>query len=261
MSTLTVHRATSVPPMATSSLLGVEARKMFNTRSGFWLLAGIVIAAVLATSATILFAPRDELTFNSFAAAIGVPMTIILPMIAVLSVSSEWSQRSALTTFTLVPSRSRVIAAKAVVTVAIGVISIVVAFAIGSLGNVIGSSIAGVDTVWDLNAREFSQIVLAHEVGMLMGFMFGLLFRSSAAAIVAYFVYALALPGASEALGGAKPWWAENGAWFDHRWAVGRLFDDTLTGEMWVQVAVTTIVWLIVPLVVGWRMMLRSEVK
>ena len=41
-------------------------------------------------------------------------MTIILPMIAILSVTSEWSQRSGLTTFTLVPHRGRVILAKAI---------------------------------------------------------------------------------------------------------------------------------------------------
>ena len=30
-------------------------------------------------------------------------MTVILPMIALLSITSEWSQRSGLTTFTYVP--------------------------------------------------------------------------------------------------------------------------------------------------------------
>ena len=35
-------------------------------------------------------------------------MTVLLPIIAVLSVTAEWSQRSGLTTFTLVPHRGRV---------------------------------------------------------------------------------------------------------------------------------------------------------
>src|SRR5690606_2675792 len=96
MSTLTVPRATTVAPIPTSSLLGVEARKMFNTRSGFWLMASIGITATLATIATIIFAPDDELTFEAFATAVGFPMTVILPMVAALAVSSEWSQRSAL---------------------------------------------------------------------------------------------------------------------------------------------------------------------
>ena len=64
-------------------------------------------------------------------------------MIALLSVTSEWSQRSGLTTFTLVPHRGRVIAAKASRAVAVGVASMVFAFAVGALGNVVGSAIAG----------------------------------------------------------------------------------------------------------------------
>ena len=47
-------------------------------------------------------------------------------------------------------------------------------------------------------------IPLANVLGMLLGFTFGLLLRSSAAAIVAYLVYALVLPP----LAGARPaWW------------------------------------------------------
>ena len=101
-----------IRPHPADPIVGVELRKMFDTRSGFWLMASIVITGVLATAAVIVFAPDDELTYDNFAAAIGFPMTVILPMIAILAVTSEWSQRSGLTTFTLVPHRGRVIGAK-----------------------------------------------------------------------------------------------------------------------------------------------------
>jgi len=45
-------------------------------------------------------------------------------MIAILAVTSEWSQRSGLTTFTLVPSRGRVIGAKAIATIIVGIVSV-----------------------------------------------------------------------------------------------------------------------------------------
>ena len=57
--------------------------------------------------------------------------------------TSEWSQRSGLTTFTLVPSRGRVIAAKAVAALIVGIVSMLVAFAIGAIGTAAGSAIAG----------------------------------------------------------------------------------------------------------------------
>ena len=69
MSTVdTVHPAPRPRPSAprreaipTHRLLTTELRKMFDTRSGFWLMASIGIAALLATTAVILFAPNDQM--------------------------------------------------------------------------------------------------------------------------------------------------------------------------------------------------------
>ena len=36
-------------PIPMRTIMGVELRKMFNTRSGFWLMASVVILAVIAT--------------------------------------------------------------------------------------------------------------------------------------------------------------------------------------------------------------------
>lgn len=102
-------------------LVGVELRKSFDTRSGRWLLASLGLAAVLTTGAIIAWAPADQLTYSQFTLAIGVPMTIILPIIAALSVTSEWTQRSGLATFTLVPHRGRVLLAKAIAAVLVTV--------------------------------------------------------------------------------------------------------------------------------------------
>jgi ABC-type transport system involved in multi-copper enzyme maturation permease subunit len=242
-------------------IVGVELRKMFDTRSGFWLLASIGIAAVLATAATIIFAPDSALDYESFATAIGFPMAVILPMIAILSVTSEWSQRTGLTTFTLVPSRGRVIAAKAICAVGIGIVSMLVAAAVGAVGNVVGTAIAGVDTTWNVGLQEFSLIILANVLGLLVGFMLGVLIRNSAGAIVAYFVYSLLLPTVSSALAANQAWWRDNGPWLDFNYASSGLFDEHMTGEQWAQLATSGLVWLVIPLAIGLRLVLRSEVK
>ncbi|WP_286928693.1 MULTISPECIES: ABC transporter permease subunit [Aeromicrobium] len=242
-------------------ILRVELRKMFDTRSGFWLMASVVLLSVIATVATLIFVDAEDLTYEHFASAVGAPMSVILPMIAILAVSSEWSQRTALTTFTLVPHRGRVLAAKAVITVAIGAVSMLIAGAVGAVGNVVGTTIAGVDPTWTITVGEFAQIIFANEIGMLMGLMLGIVLRNSPGAIVAYFVYSLVLPGASSALASTNQWWADNGAWFDLNWATMRLFDESLTGEMWAQLGVSAVVWLVVPLLIGTRALLRSEVK
>lgn len=234
---------------------------MFDTRSGFWLMASIVIAAVLATGAVLIFAPDDEIRYSTFAAAIGFPMSVILPMIAILSVTSEWSQRSGLTTFTLVPHRSRIVLAKALATISVAVASMVLAMAIGVLGNVAGSAITGVDTNWDSSISDLLYIVLGNVLGMLVGFMLGVVIRNSPAAIVGYFVFSLVLPTLSSILAANADWFRDLQPWVDFNYAQTALFGGDLTGEQWANLGVTSIAWLIFPLTVGVWAVLRSEVK
>ena len=253
----------AAPRIPLSRVTRIELRKMFDTRSGFWLMASIAITSVLATGAIILFAPDDELTYTSFGTAIGFPMAVILPMIAVLSVTSEWTQRSGLTTFTLVPHRGRVILAKAVSAVGVGVVSMALALAIGALGNVVGTAIAGTDPVWDISVVDASHIIVGNVLGLLMGFTLGVLIRNSPGAIVAYFVYSLVLPGLAELLAANQKWFADARGWIDVNYAQGQLFmfDGALTGEQWAYIGVTALVWLVLPLLVGLRLLLRSEIK
>jgi ABC-2 type transport system permease protein len=255
-------REREVPaPIPFGRILGVELRKMFDTRSGFWLMASIVITSGIATVLTVLLSDRDGLTFDSFAGSVGSPMSIILPIIGVLAVTSEWTQRTALTTFTLVPSRGRVIGAKLVDVLVIGAVSMVIALGVGAVGNLVNSAITGNDAVWDIPAWTFAQIVLANELGMLLGFALGLLFRSSPAAIVGYFVVNLVLPGISGALAEAQQWWADNAGWFDVNQTRFLLFDSKLTSEEWLQLGLTSSIWILLPFAIGLALVMRSEVK
>ena len=244
-----------------SRVVGVELRKMFDTRSGFWLMASIVIAAVGATGAVILWAPDDELTYSTFATAIGFPMAVILPMIAILSVTSEWSQRSGLTTFTLVPHRGRVISAKAIASVTVGVVSMLLAFGIGAAGNVLGTAITGTEQIWDVSFTDCLYIVLGNVLGLLVGFMLGVLVRNSAGAIVGYFVYSLLLPTLSGILADSQDWYHRLHPWVDFNFAQSALFNGDMGGEQWAQLATSGAIWLAAPLVVGLALVMRSEVK
>ncbi len=251
----------SVAGVPLSRVTKVELRKMFNTRSGFWLMASIVVAALAATTAVILFAPDSELTYATFGAAIGFPMAVILPMVAILSVTSEWSQRSGLTTFTLVPHRSRVVWAKAIASVTIAVASMLLAFTIGALGNLVGTAITGTPVIWDMSLVECLFIVLGNILGLLTGFMLGVLIRSSSGAIVAYFVYSLLMPTILGVLAASQEWFETLRPWVDVSYAQGALFNGAPTGQEWAHIGVTGMIWLVIPLVVGLWYVMRSEVK
>ena len=219
---------------------------------------------MIATTATIIFAPDDELTYEAFAASVGFPMAVVLPMIAILSVTSEWSQRSALTTFTLVPSRGRVIAVKAFLAVAIGVVSMLLAAAIGALGNVVGSSIAGVETTWNMSVVDFGLIILANVAGHAgrLHARRGVPQLSRRDRRVLRDV-ASCCRGSPRRSATPPEWFRENASWLDFNTATARLFEgaDGLTAEAWAQVGVTTLVWVAIPLAIGMRFLLRSEIK
>jgi ABC-2 type transport system permease protein len=251
-----------VRPIPTTRLVKVELRKMFDTRSGFWMLISIGVLSVIATVAVIVFAPDSDVTYESFARAIGFPMSVILPMIAILAVTSEWSQRSGLTTFTLVPSRGRVIGAKAIAILVVGLGSTAVALAVGAVGNLAGSALAGVDTVWDVSLSMAPQMVLGNLVGMAIGFTLGVVLRNSAAAIVGYFVVSLVMPGILVLLAQVRSWFEELQPWIDWNETQVVLFEGaTNTGEKWAMLGSTTMIWIVIPLGVGVLFLRRSEVK
>jgi ABC-2 type transport system permease protein len=204
----------------------VELRKMFNTRSGFWLIASIAISAVLAAGGVILWAADDQLTYSTFATAIRFPVVVILPLIAILSVTSEWSQRTGLTTFTLVPHRSRIIAAKAISSVSIAVAAMVLTFAVGAVGNLTSAAVTGTALVWDVTWTQCLYYVL----GMIAE---------------------------------SQQWFRDLQPWVDFQFAQTGLFvfDQALTGEQWANIAVSGLSGLLVPLAVGLAFVMRAEVK
>jgi len=241
----------------------VELRKMFDTRSGFWLIASIAISAVLATGGVILWAPDDQLTYSTFATAIRFPVVIILPLIAILAVTSEWSQRTGLTTFTLIPHRSRIITAKAISAILIAVAAMVLTFAVGALGNLLSTAVTGTTLVWDVTLTQCLYYVLGMILSLLTGFMLGVLIRSSTGAIVAYFILTFVLPTIFGLLAESQRWFHDLQPWIDIQFAQSGLFvfDRALTGEQWANIAVTGFTWLLIPLAVGLGFVMRAEVK
>jgi|tagenome__1003787_1003787.scaffolds.fasta_scaffold20303598_2 ABC-2 type transport system permease protein len=256
-----IGRRTEFPHIPLSRVVRVELRKMFDTRSGFWLIASIAITGLIATIATIAFAPDKDLTYYTFTKAVGFPITVILPMVALLSITSEWSQRSGLTTFTYVPSRQRVVWAKTLSSATVAVASMMFAFVIGAVGNVVGSTIAGTPTVWDLSVGHATTIVLGNLLSLSIGTMLGMLLRSSAGGLVVYFVLVLVVPNLSGLLAASQEWYANLQPWVDLPYAQTYLFEGMHTATQWAHVATAATLWIVLPGIFGLRRVMRSEVK
>jgi hypothetical protein len=155
-----------------------------------------------------------------------------------------------------------VIGAKAIATLLVGLGSVAIAFAVGALGNVAGSALAGVDTVWDISLSMAPQMVLFNLIGMAIGFTLGVVLRNSAAAIVGYFVVSLVLPGVLVLLAQVRPWFEDLQPWIDWNETQVALLEGAMdSGEEWAMLGSTTMIWIVVPLVVGLLSLRRSEVK
>ena len=117
-------------------LATVELRKMADTRAGFWLLLTIgLLSAGISAIVVIWGEAGDQNLAGMFGDAIEIT-SLLLPILGILSVTSEWSQRTGLATFSLVPERERVIAAKIVGAVALTVIAVAACLLAAVVGNV-----------------------------------------------------------------------------------------------------------------------------
>jgi ABC-2 type transport system permease protein len=254
----------STPAISFTRLVQVELRKMYDTRAGRWLLISIagLTGLVLAIQLIVLLSQDKTATLGSFGAGANIPMVILLPVLGVMSVTGEWTQRTAMVTFALVPSRSRVIAAKYVSALVIAVLAVVVAYVLMVVANLLYGAFSSHPMVWDNNAFTIFLVFLLYVIGMSTGFAFGSAILNTAAAIVVYFVYNFVLPGLMELGANLMNWFDKIRPWIDFANAQSPLQDgDSVSGKEWAQLLVSGLIWLGIPLVIGVRRMLRSEVK
>ena len=233
----------------------VELRKLGDTRAGRWLLIVIGLATV-GTSAIILgWAPGAEQTFRGFFEFGLVPSAVLLPVLGILSMTGEWSQRTALTTFTLVPARGRVIAAKLTAGVLVGVATTAVTAALSVAANLLGAALGG-DGGWRIDGTLVWQGLLLEVLFVLMGLGFGAVLLNSPLAIVAYF----ALPTLWSVLGETIKVLHTAAGWLDINVTTTAMSEPGMTTGEYARLGVSALLWVVLPLAAGTIRVLRREV-
>jgi ABC-2 type transport system permease protein len=235
-----------------SRLLRVEWGKATDTRSARWLLALVAASTVGLMLAPLLAPSSIDQTYPSYLGFAAIGLTVLLPVVSILTLTSEWSQRTVLTTFTQEPRRSRVVNAK----VAVSLLLAAGAAVFGGLVTAAGLAVAaasGRELDANLNAGVLVGYLLFVLLNVLTGVAFGALLHNSAAAIVLYF----ALPTAFALLGQALTSLAQ---WIDS----STTFDWLLRGE-WSghtpQILVSVAVWVAIPLAAGLFRTTRREIN
>jgi ABC-2 type transport system permease protein len=246
-------RRTGIP---LGRLTWVELRKLADTRSGLWLLIVIALAAAGTAAIMLLAAPDAEQNYQDLLSFGLFPSAVLLPVLGILSMTSEWSQRTALTTFTLTPARGRVIVAKLAAAVLIAIATTVAAAALSAVANLIALGTGGAGS-WDITAGLIGQLLVNQVVFVLMGSAFGALLMNSPLAIVLYLV----VPTLWSVLGEMVKWLHTAAGWLDINVTSTPLSEPGMTGDEWARFGVAAAVWVVLPLIAGTIRVLRREVS
>ena len=243
--------SSTAEPIPFSRLVRVEWAKATDTRAARWLLALVALSTAGITLVPVFAPTMVDQTYTSYLRLNAIALSILLPVVAILMVTGEWSHRSVMTTFTQEPRRIRVLNAKFAVAVALSAGGAVFGGVVtaGALGLAASSGRA---LEANLTPGAVIGYLLYTLVDVFAGVALAVLLQNSAAAIAAIF----ALPAAFAALGAAstlvsnwiattKPWtWMLHNDWAGHV----------------PQISFSIALWVAVPLAAGLIRTIRRDV-
>lgn len=251
----TARERSPIAAVPLSRLVRVELRKQVDTLAGRWLM--VAVAGVIAVVMTIVLLTQDGLVFSDYLAVTTLPMAVALPVIGIMGATSEWSQRTAMTTFALEPRRGRVVTAKVLSALVFALAAFVLAVALAALGQLIGG-LTGDTTDWSISGWLIGGVALLVAIFVLQGTAFGMALLNTPAAIVAYLV----LPTVWTILGAFVSWLTDASQWLDLNLTTNPLTSEAaLTGGEWARLGTSVAVWVLLPLAIGTWRVLRREVK
>ena len=235
-------------PIPFSRLVRVEWAKATDTRAARWLLALVALSTAGIMLVPVLSPTTFDQTHANYLRVAALGLTILLPVVAILLLTGEWSHRTVITTFTQEPRRIRVVNAKLAVSLVLGVGGAVfgglVAAAALGLASASGRALDA-----DLSAGSIAGYVLFVLLNVLAGVA---LLQSSATAIAASF----ALPAGVAVLGTASTFVSD---WVDMSSTWNSVLENDWAGHV-PQIMVSIVFWVAIPLAAGIVRTIRRDV-
>lgn len=234
-----------------SQLVRVEWTKATDTRAARWLLALVALSTAAVVLVPVVAPSTSDQTAVDYLRAAALGLSILLPVVAILAFTGEWSRRSVITTFTQEPRRVRVMNAKLTVSVLLSGAGAVVGGALAMAAMAIGTAAdRGVEP--DLSVGAVASYALYVLLNVLAAVALGALLQNSAAAVAASF----ALPAAVHVLGMASSGVAE---WIDMSMPWNWVLHNDWGGHL-PQILVSIAFWVVVPLAAGLVRTTRRDV-
>lgn len=253
--TLAVTTDHPVPPGALPfvRLLRIEWRKSMDTRAARWMLVLIAVVTAGATSVPLFLPTQFEQVWPAYLAPGALVLALLLPVVSILTLTSEWGQRSVLVTFAQEPRRARVIGAKVLSGVGLSLLGS--AYALAAAAGALGLSQAlGRQVTWDLAVRHVVGLVTFVALNSLLGMAFGALLLNTPAAIVLFYV----LPTVWTLV--SFGWLRSVGSWLDTAQTFTYVLEAEWDGHT-SQILASIGLWVVLPLALGTLRTIRREVS
>lgn len=237
--------------------VAVELRKMVDTRAGAWMLIAMAVLVLVVTGGLLIWGGTDEISFKGVLQLNALVLGVILPIIGVMAGTAEWTQRTGLVTFALEPRRGRVVAAKIIAAVLLGLLIVAIALAASAVAQLLAQAIRGTGGDWSGSGTLVLGVTAGLLLYVLQGLAFGFAVLNTPLAIVATFV----LPTVWTAASSMASWLDKAAVWLDLNRVTGPLLDGTMHGSDWAHLATGSAAWIGIPMAIGvWRV-LHREVK
>lgn len=247
-------------------MVSVELRKLVDTRAGRWMLGITLGLVVIAMVAGLLFTVLNdiEMSFEAWLQILAFPISLLLPVVAIMSMTQEWGQRTALVTFCLEPRRARVVLAKLAAVSIFALLTLAIALLSAILGNLLFEAFSPLEADWTVPWSVVLWTVYTQLAFFVMAFGFGMMFLNTPVAIVLYYLISLLLPfmvyGPVYAF---ASWGPDVVPWFD----LGLATAPFLSGgadrpdNAVAQLVVASLLWIVAPFVLGLMRVRRVELK
>jgi hypothetical protein len=245
------------PGLPFARLVRLEGRKVVDTRSGRWLLGSIALLAAAAVGLAVCFADVEELRFPFLVAITGVVLTLLFPVLGILTVTAELSQRTGLVTFTTEPRRSRVALAKLIAASGWAFVGLGAAVVLAAAAHAVAVLARDVPADWSPDWASVGGLALNLVLGVTQGVAFGLLLAAPAAAVTAYLV----LPTLWALVANLAAGLQRVAAWVDPSMSGEVLIRGTMGAADWAHLAVANGLWVMLPLAAGVLVLSRRELS
>lgn len=241
---------TEAAPIRFRALLMVETRKAVDTRGSRILLLISSVLALLLVGVGILFG--GSTTLGQAVGGSAASFALFLPLIGLMLVTQEWTQRTAFSTFSAVPQRQRVLLAKAVAALllvaAITMLAVLVAVLIAALRGWVTGSVLPADDL----ASAVRSVLAAGLCSTVLGVAIGALTLSTTVSVLLFILVPFTL---DVALSFAPALWAEG--------LSAATFSGWLGGDQSFSMAalISLLVWYLLPCFAGTLRFVRSDVN